>query len=70
MIYNFDMMDTEYAQLIAQGYDPNLERELVDLGESQEEARKLARIVGLTKDKPPETDQEWDEFMQVWENKV
>ena len=66
MIYNFDMMDTEYAQLIAQGYDPNLERELVDLGESQQEARKLARIVGLTKDKPPETDQEWDEFMQVW----
>ena len=70
MIYNFDMMDTEYAQLIAQGYDPNLERELVDLGESQQEARKLARIVGLTKDKPPETDQEWDEFMQVWEDKV
>ena len=66
MIYNFDMMDTEYAQLIAQGYDPNLERELVDLGESQQEARKLARIVGLTKDKPPETDQEWEEFMQVW----
>ena len=60
------MMDTEYAQLIAQGYDPNLERELVDLGESQQEARKLARIVGLTKDKPPETDQEWEEFMQVW----
>jgi|LakMenEpi03Aug12_release.lakeMendotaPanAssembly.Ray.scaffolds.fasta_scaffold1455922_2 hypothetical protein len=70
MIYNFDMMDTEYAQLIAQGYDPNLERELVDLGESQEEARKLARIVGLTKDKPPETDEEWEEFMQVWEDKV
>ena len=70
MIYNFDMMDTEYAQLIAQGYDPNLERKLVDLGESQEEARKLARIVGLTKDKPPETDQEWEEFMQVWEDKV
>ena len=66
MIYNFDMMDTEYAQLIAQGYDPNLERELVDVGESQQEARKLARIVGLTKDKPPETDQEWEEFMQVW----
>ena len=66
MIYNLNMTDTEYAQLIAQGYDPNLERELVDLGESQQEARKLARIVGLTKDKPPETDQEWDEFMQVW----
>ena len=70
MIYNLNMTDTEYAQLIAQGYDPNLERELVDLGESQQEARKLARIVGLTKDKPSETDQEWDEFMQVWEDKV
>ena len=69
MIYNLDMTDTEYAQLIAQGYDPNLERELVDLGESPQEARKLARIVGITKDKAPETDEEWEEFMQVWEEK-
>ena len=67
MIYNLDMTDTEYAQLIEQGYDFNLERELIDLGESQQEARKLARIVGITKDKPPETDEEWEEFMQVWE---
>ncbi|WP_268768293.1 hypothetical protein [Mastigocoleus testarum] len=37
------MTDTEYAQLTAQGYDPNLERHLVELGEGPDEARKLAR---------------------------
>jgi hypothetical protein len=68
MIHNLNMTDTEYAQLIAQGYDPNLERELIELGENQQEARKLTRIVGLTKDKSPETDEEWKEFMKVWEN--
>lgn len=30
--------DTEYAKLLAQGYDPNLEYQLVELGESLEEA--------------------------------
>ena len=68
-LYNLNMTNTEYAQFIAQGYDSNLEHKLVDLGESHEEARKLARIVGLTKDKPPETDEEWEQFMQVWEEK-
>ena len=39
------------------------------LGETQEQARKLSRIVGLVKDKPPETDEEWEKFMEVWEEK-
>lgn len=60
------MTDTEYAKLIAQGYDPNLEHQFVELGESIDQARKLARIVGMTKDKPPETEEEWEEFMAVW----
>ncbi|WP_334766041.1 hypothetical protein [Nostoc sp.] len=47
---------------------PNLEHQLIELGESIDQARKLARIVGLTKDKAPETDEEWQEFMAVWEN--
>ena len=47
-IHHLDMTDTEYAQLAAQGYDPNLERQLIELGESPDEARKLARVVGLT----------------------
>ena len=62
------MTDTEYAELVSKGYDSNLELELIELGETQQEARKLTRIVGLTKDKPPETEEEWQEFMQVWED--
>jgi hypothetical protein len=62
------MTDTEYADLLAQGYDRNLEYQFVELGESLDEARKLARVVGLTKDKAPQTDEEWQEFMAVWED--
>ena len=65
-IYNLGITDTEYAQLAAQGYDPNLEHQLTELGESIDQARKLARIVGLTQDKPPQTEEEWQEFMAVW----
>ncbi len=74
MIYDLNMTDTEYAQLLAQDYDPNLELELIELGETQQEARKLSRIVGLVQNKPPESDasgersyQEWELFMQMWE---
>ncbi len=55
-IHNLGMTDTEYAHLLAQGYDPNLEHQLLELGESLDQARKLARVVGLAKDKPPQTD--------------
>lgn len=65
-IHDLDMTDTEYAKLAAQGYDPNLEHQLIELGESLDEARKLAQVVGLTKDKAPETEEEWQEFMAVW----
>ena len=65
-IHDLGMTDTEYAQLAAQGYDPNLEHQLIELGSSPEEARKLARVVGLTQDKAPQTDDEWQEFMAVW----
>ncbi|MEA5621179.1 hypothetical protein VB711_25580 [Cronbergia sp. UHCC 0137] len=68
MVHNLNMTDTEYAQLAAQGYDPNLELQLIELGETQQEARKLTRIVGLTKNKAPETEEEWEEFIKVWEN--
>ena len=70
MIHNLNITDTKYAELVAQGYDPNLELELIELGENQQEARKLTRIVGLVKHKPPESDEEWEQFMQVWEDKM
>ena len=67
-IHNLGMTDTEYAQLAVQGYDPNLEHQFVELGESIDQARKLAPVVGLTKDKAPEAEEEWQEFMAVWGN--
>ncbi|MBH8564431.1 hypothetical protein I8748_19970 [Nostoc sp. CENA67] len=65
-IHNLDITDTEYAQLLILDYDPNLEHQFIELGESAAEARKLARVVGLTKDKAPQTEEEWEEFMAVW----
>jgi hypothetical protein len=69
-IDDLGMTDTEYAALAAKGYDLQLEQLIVEAGESPEEARKLTRIVGLVKDKPPETDEEWDEFLNVWKSKA
>uniref|UniRef100_A0A0C1NCM1 Uncharacterized protein n=2 Tax=Cyanophyceae TaxID=3028117 RepID=A0A0C1NCM1_9CYAN len=66
-IQNLNMTDTEYAALIAKGYDPALEQQLVELGENSDQARNLARFVGLLQDKPPETEDEWEELMEVWE---
>jgi hypothetical protein len=33
-MHNLGIIDTEYAFLIAQGYDPKLEHQLIELGES------------------------------------
>jgi hypothetical protein len=62
------LTDTEYAALAARGYDPHIEYMMIQAGESPQSARKLTQIVGLVKDKPPETEEEWEEFMRVWEN--
>lgn len=67
-IQDLGITDTEYAALIAKGYEPVLERELIALGEDPDQARKLTRFVGLLKDKPPETEEDWEEFMAAWED--
>jgi hypothetical protein len=69
-IHDLGMTDTEYAALAAKGYEPNLEQLMIEAGESLESARKPTRIVGLVKDKPPETDEQWDEFLNVWEGEA
>lgn len=59
------MTDTEYAALAAKGYEPILEQQLIAIGEDPDQARNLAKLAGLVQHKPPETDEEWDEFMAV-----
>ncbi len=66
-IYDLGMTDTEYAALSAKGYNPALERQLIEAGEDSDQARKLTQFVGLLQDKPPETEAEWSELMSGWE---
>lgn len=66
-IQDLGMTDTEYAALVAKGYEPVLKRQLTALGEDADQARKLTRFVGLLQDKPPQTEEEWEEFMAAWE---
>jgi hypothetical protein len=66
-IHNLGMTDTEYAALSAKGYNPALERQLIEAGEDSDQARKLTQFVGLLQDKPPETEEEWGELMSSWE---
>ena len=48
-IENLAMTDVEYAQFLTQGYDLELERQLISIGEGPDTARKMARFVGLLK---------------------
>ncbi|MBD1836649.1 hypothetical protein H6F54_00235 [Coleofasciculus sp. FACHB-501] len=66
-IHNLGMTNTEYAALTAKGYNPALERRLIEVGEDSDQARKLTQFVGLLQDKPPETEAEWEEVMSAWE---
>ena len=66
LIHDLHMSDIEYAALAAKGYEPVLEHQLIALGEEPDQARKLTRLAGLVQNKPPETDEEWNEFMETW----
>jgi len=66
-IHNLGMSDTEYATLLTKGYNPDIERQMIQVGESPDQARKLTQLVGLLQDKPPETEEEWEEVMSIWE---
>lgn len=62
------MTDEQYAQLLTQGYDPELERQLIVIGEAPDKARKMARFVGLLKGKSTETEEDWEELIDNWDN--
>ncbi len=66
LIHDLGMSDTEYAALSAKGYEPVLEHQLITIGEDPEQARNLTKLAGLLQNKPPETDEEWDEVMEAW----
>lgn len=66
-IQDLNLTDTEYAALLTQGYDPELERQLIALGQDPDKARKMARFFGLLKGKTLESQEERDELVRVWD---
>jgi hypothetical protein len=68
-IQDLNLTDLEYAQLISQGYDPELERQLVALGQPLDKARKMAVFWGLLKGKTLESQEEREELLCKW-NKI
>lgn len=64
--HDLGMTHTEYAKLIAQGYDPNKRTPVDRAWRGRRPSLLLAPIVGLTQDKAPQTDEEWEEFTPVW----
>ncbi|MEC4884937.1 MAG: hypothetical protein SAL70_26995 [Scytonema sp. PMC 1070.18] len=68
-IFDLNMTDSEYAALVAKGYKPDFERDLVEVfGENAQKAKKLTRFLGLIKGKSPETDGEWQEVLAAWDD--
>ncbi len=61
-----NLLDTEYADIIANSNSPRFELQLVTLGVDPTEARIKTRFITLLKHKP-ETLEEWEELMSVWE---
>lgn len=67
-IEDLNLTDTEYAQLLTQGYDPELERQLIAIGEPPTIARKMTHFFGLLKGKSPETESDLEELIDDWDN--
>jgi len=67
-IHNLNITDEEYLSLLSKGYDPNLEYQFIELGETEHQARKLAKVVGMFQDGPPQSEEDWEHFLEVWEN--
>lgn len=61
---SLDLLDTDYANLIATDYDPNLERLMRAAGESPRDTVVLTRLVGLAQ-KLLETEEDWQQFETV-----
>jgi len=65
-IEKLNLVDTDYADIIANSINPNFELNLVNLGLSLTEARTKTRFITLMKRKP-EIPEQWEELMNAWE---
>lgn len=64
---HFNILDTEYADIIANSSDPQFELSLVNLGVDIKEARTKVRLLTLLK-KQPQNSEEWEALLNAWED--
>ncbi|MEG5087898.1 MULTISPECIES: hypothetical protein [unclassified Microcoleus] len=61
-----DLLDTDYADILAHSSDPSFELQLVRFGVDTAEARIKTNFLTLVRQKP-ETPEEWAILTEAWE---
>lgn len=61
-----DLLDTDYADILAHSSDPSFELQLVRFGVDAAEARIKTNFLTLVRQKP-ETPEEWEALTEAWE---
>ena len=61
-----DLLDTDYADILAHSSDPSFELQLVRFGVDAAEARIKTNFITLVRQKP-ETPEEWAALTEAWE---
>ena len=64
-IEDLNLLDTQYADIIANSINPWYELEAIKKGLDPEDARVKTRLITLMTHKP-ETDEEWEELLDAW----
>lgn len=63
---HINLLDTEYADIIANSSDLQFELSLVNLGVDLEEARTKVNLITLLKQQP-QSPEEWEALLNAWE---
>ncbi len=61
-----DLLDTDYADILAHSSDPSFELQLVRFGVNAASARIKTNFLALVRQKP-ETPEEWEVLTAAWE---
>lgn len=66
MIEKIDLLDTEYAEILANSTNPGVEIRLIQMGVDPSAARRKTTFLTLVQQKPT-TPQEWKDLITAWE---
>jgi hypothetical protein len=66
MIEKIDLLDTEYAEILANSANPGVEIRLIQMGVDPSTARRKTQFLTLVQRKPT-TPQEWQKLVTAWE---